>query len=145
MKIQLDDFEKCFALTEEVNEMRNRMEKLRAYAEGVSYALSHTSSKASGTSDRAGDGVAAIVDLEERLSRKEEIYLQCVSKVENAIEEVLQIDQRRVLRFRYIDGYDWEKIGELTHFSDRWCRELRKRGLKSLGLLPPCSSKQSRI
>lgn len=50
---------------------------------------------------------------------------QAISKIEN-------IDQRRVLKLHYIDGYDFNEIANKLHYGLDWIWTLHRRGLDNL-------------
>lgn len=57
-----------------------------------------------------------------------------VAKEENKlmlyINSIRESRVRRIMQFRYIDGYSWEKIGEIMHFDRRTGERIVSRYLR---------------
>lgn len=69
----------------------------------------------------------------------EQKELLCERKTQVAKEEVKLMQYinsiresrvRRIMQFRYIDGYSWEKIGEIMHFDRRTGERIVSRYLR---------------
>ena len=65
--------------------------------------------------------------------REEELYREGVSQVQSYKDIAFRIsrledqDERDVLFYRYIKGYDWWKIAQIMDYSERWIYELHGR------------------
>lgn len=130
--ITIDDLNLCAALAREADDLKERIARLRSMATG-SRSIP-CGPNGGGYSDRIATTVSAIDELERKMLLKIDAYTQHVRYVEEAIDEVPDADQRRMLRLRYVDGLTWEDVSERTHYSERWCKELRRRGLVFLGV-----------
>ncbi|MDC0798853.1 MULTISPECIES: DUF1492 domain-containing protein [Lachnospiraceae] len=70
--------------------------------------------------------------------REEELYREGVSQVQSYKDIAFRIsrledqDERDVLFYRYIKGYDWWKIAQIMDYSERWIYELHGRALKKI-------------
>ena len=70
--------------------------------------------------------------------REEELYREGVSQVQSykdipfRISRLEDQDERDVLFYRYIKGYDWWKIAQIMDYSERWIYELHGRALKKI-------------
>ena len=70
--------------------------------------------------------------------REEELYREGVSQVQSykdiafRISRLEEQDERDVLFYRYIKGYDWWKIAQIMDYSERWIYELHGRALKKM-------------
>lgn len=70
--------------------------------------------------------------------REEELYREGVSQVQSYKDIAFRIsrledqDERDVLFYRYIKGYDWWKIAQIMDYSERWIYELHRRALKKI-------------
>lgn len=70
--------------------------------------------------------------------REEELYREGVSQVQSYKDIAFRIsrledqDERDVLFYRYIKGYDWWKIAQVMDYSERWVYELHGRALKKI-------------
>ena len=74
--------------------------------------------------------------------REEELYREGVSQVQSYKDIAFRIsrledqDERDVLFYRYIKGYDWWKIAQIMDYSERWIYELHGRALKKMEIEP---------
>lgn len=70
--------------------------------------------------------------------REEELYREGVSQVQSYKDIAFRIsrledqDERDVLFYRYIKGYDWWKIAQIMDYSESWIYELHGRALRKI-------------
>lgn len=57
------------------------------------------------------------IDLEDQLKREIAEMGQRWKEIHDTIEAVSNIDERLILRLRYIQGYTWDEIGAELHYS----------------------------
>lgn len=51
-------------------------------------------------------------------------------KIENYIESVEEVEIRQIMRYRFLDLYDWYKIGELMNYDRTTCSKKVRTYLK---------------
>ena len=73
--------------------------------------------------DRLAEYVAELDELERQLTG-EMIALEKQLVAVDAELTKLSENQEKVLRLRYLDGYSWEKVSQITHYSVRNCTRL---------------------
>lgn len=56
------------------------------------------------------------IKLQEKLSKKLDRQLEKLNKIEDFLETVDDADVRLIIRYRFINGYDWQVVGEKLHF-----------------------------
>lgn len=135
VRLTYDDLKNCHALVREANDLTERLQRLRSMAEQITIASKpYVGFSCDGSSDRVGNLSAALVDMEAEGQRRIEAYFDNAQQVSLAIDSIPDSTQRTILRLRYLDGLMWEEISEKTHYNERWCRELHKRGLVALGV-----------
>lgn len=113
------------AACDELKEYRSRYEGIKA----ITYS---DMPKAHNTERDLSDTFAKI---EKATARCAETCNRCMGIMENvqtAIDGVEDIEQRRVLRMRYMYGMRWEDIETTMLYSRQWLDVLRKRGIKNL-------------
>lgn len=71
-----------------------------------------------------------IIDLEREIVRRIDEYADLTREVEAAIDRIGDDRYRDVLRFRYINGWGWEKIAREMHYELRWLHYLHGRALQ---------------
>ena len=78
-----------------------------------------------------------IIDLEREIVRRIDEYADLTREVEAAIDRIGDDRYRDILRFRYVNGWGWEKIAEAMGYSDmKWLWCLHGRALKALQIPP---------
>lgn len=86
-----------------------------------------------GTGD--GDGMSkSVIKMIELETRYQDMLADlCVKQIdiEQALE-VLNPTERRLMRYRYIDGLTWEVIADKMDYSYQWVCELHNRAIKTL-------------
>ena len=74
-------------------------------------------------------GVGAMVELEKEIDERIAEYAAKVFEIEAVIDAVADQQYRDVLRYRYLNGWSWQKIAERMHFSQDWLWHLHARAL----------------
>ncbi len=67
-----------------------------------------------------------------KLCKKVNGILKEKRAIEKEIDNVKNGIDAMVLRYRYIDGYDWEEISELLNYSTRNIHYMHKRALDAI-------------
>ena len=78
------------------------------------------------------DGAAQMAALERELDARIGAYAELVRQIEATIDAVGDAQYRDVLKYRYLNGWSWQKIAERMHFSQDWVWRLHARALKAL-------------
>ena len=117
----------------EIRRLREEIERWRSTAYAVGLRLSPTGGGGSGV-DRLQVNVEQLVQLQNRLARQYDERVRLREEIEDAIETVPEERLRLLLRYRYIDGWTWERISvELSY--DVEGRNVYKLHGKALSLL----------
>ena len=130
MSITKIELERCAALAREADNLRERMIRLRAAAEGAGMRLDGM--PAAGIGDPVGEAVANLDKLRARWMRTIDQYLALMLRADEAIAELEAPEVRTVLRLRYIDGLPWEEVSVKVNYASSHCRRLCNRGLREL-------------
>lgn len=64
------------------------------------------------------------------LDERKEKAIKEEQKLTQYINNINESRVRRIMQYRYIDGYSWEKIGCIMHFDRRTCERIVSRYLK---------------
>lgn len=83
------------------------------------------------TADRTAETIAKVVDLEEKLQGIINRYIDIRTRIEASIEP-LPTDERRLMRYRYIEGMSWEEIAVAMHFTYRHVIRMHGWGLRKI-------------
>lgn len=104
------ELSRYYYLKREIKDLEDRLKELGV---GLS-AINLDKELSSGSSEHTSiqEKIAIIKEkwINARLSALEE-YL----KIENYIETVEEVEIRQIMRYRFLDLYNWYEIGELTH------------------------------
>lgn|GEM_PF-792250 len=130
MSITKTELERCATLAREADNLRERMIRLRAAAEGAGMRLDGM--PAGGVGDPVGEAVANLDKLRTRWMRTIDQYLALMLRADEAIAELESPEVRTVLRLRYIDGLPWEEVSVKVNYASSHCRRLCNRGLREL-------------
>lgn len=103
------ELSRYYFLKKEIEDLENRLREF-----GVGLSAINLDKEISGTSAHISIQEKRAILMEKwinaRLTALEE-YL----KIESYIEKVDDSEIRQIMRYRFLDLYDWYKIGELTH------------------------------
>ena len=116
-----------------IDQRLDEAERLRALAEKTTSTLSDMP-KGGGSCGRE-DTYARLVDLGREIDREIGAYVQMRGDVEQAINTVGNMAQRNLLRYRYVNGWKWEKIAVEMNFDYRWILRLHGRALESMQIV----------
>lgn len=78
---------------------------------------------------RVADYASKIADLEREIDRRIDEYVDMTREIEAAIDRIPDWRYRDVLRFRYVNGWTWERIADEMGYDLRWVHRLHGRAL----------------
>ena len=73
-----------------------------------------------------------IVELEREIDRRIDEYARLVREIETAIDAVADPQCREVLRYRYLNGWSWQRIAGEMNYSQDWLWRLHARALEAV-------------
>ena len=115
MSVTRRELERCAALAQEADHLRERMIRLRADAE------------------EAGEAARSLEQLTARWWLVIDAYLALMGRIDQAIAGLECPAVRTVMRLRYLEGLAWEEVGYRAHYASSHCRRLCCQGLQQLG------------
>lgn len=110
----------------------HELAEIRSRYEGIKAIIYSDMPKAFDTERDLSDAMAIIEEATKRCSRSCNTSLGIMEKVQRSIDTCEDIDQRRVLRYRYVQGMKWESIAETMGYSRQWVTVLHGRGLRAI-------------
>lgn len=87
-----------------------------------------------GRGDRIQDAVCNIADLEQDIAREIGAQVRLRRRVERAVNRLEDDRLRDVVRYRYVDGYTWERIAEEMCYSPMQVSRLHAKALAAIVL-----------
>ena len=118
-------------LRREMDDLRERAQKLRAEAERMSVRL--TGLPGGGPSDdRLQRCAAELADLEREYTAAAAVCAVRLRSIERAVRRLKDPVQRVIVRARHLDGLTWEQIAEKFHYSERSVRYIEGKALERI-------------
>jgi len=126
------ELQDLYWIKKHIQRMKEKLEELRAQAEKYSRSFDgQPSVDHAQFSDRTGDLVAKIVDLEQCINEKLERMYELEARVERAIE-TLPKREAYLIRLRYIQGMEWMEICSEMNYSWRQVHRIHAEALQLL-------------
>lgn len=88
--------------------------------------------KGNGSENRLESAVEKIMEIEEGINADIDKLLEIHREILQAIEAVNDPDLCLVLKYRYINGFTFERVGVEMHYTRQWVCVLHGRALKEL-------------
>ena len=101
---------------------KEEIEELRTLASSITIKTGEEPVQTSGTSDKVGNIVAKIVDLQRELEDSASAYLDKRAECIALLDKIQDIDEREVLYRRYVQDMKWEEVGNAMGYSDVYVR-----------------------
>ena len=118
-------------LRREMDDLRERAQKLRAEAERMSVRL--TGLPGGGPSDdRLQRCAAELADLEREYTAAAAVCTVRLRSIERAVRRLKDPVQRVILRRRWLDGESWERIAGEMSYSTRAVHYIAEKGVERL-------------
>ncbi|MDO4175212.1 MAG: hypothetical protein Q4D42_10665 [Eubacteriales bacterium] len=129
MSITREEFEQLEVLSKETEQLRNKLKEIQRRPIVSAYNISDCRSSRGGHSDRVFDLVAARDELERKINRNWLAMNHFINKIYNPLSllsSVTPLEMRvsTALRYRYLDGISWDKIGEHWGIKGESCRRI---------------------
>lgn len=127
-----------------INALIERQQRYRELASRCTAVYRDTPGRSSAPGRRSAPGggtrrvssveeyAVKIVDLEREIDRRIDEYVDLTREIEAAIDRIPDGRYRDVLRFRYVNGWSWEKIAEEMRYDRRWVYRMHGRALNMI-------------
>ena len=119
-----------------INALIDRQRRCRELAERRTAVYRDTPGGGRRCSSSVEEYVAKIIDLEREIDRRIDEYVDLTREIETAIDRIDDDRYRDILRFRYINGWSWERIAREMHYDRRQITRLH--GLALLEIEKRC-------
>lgn len=133
----------------EIDRKLEEYARLRAWALRISPVLSGMP-KGSGITDRVGNVVERLIEVNETINREIDEYLNRREEISAAIEALEDPTLRTILGLYYLNGATWEEVSQKAHYSYMQVTRLQEKALEALPLnltapLPSPSPNEERV
>lgn len=122
----------------EVARLEAQLEELRANKMSLK-VVNDGMPKGSGTSDLS-DYAARMDELERKLKAKRYVCIQEFVKVQDAIEEMEDEQEKLLLTYRYLKGMTWERIADEMNYSWQHLHKIHAKALKNFNHAIECDT-----
>lgn len=126
----------AYRLNERINSHIEELENLRDLStriQGVSYD-EHIHSPNRPSEAPFVKILYKIMDYQERINKEIDALVDFKAEMEGAIEMLPNVDERLLLRYRYLDNHSWEEIGVLLNASVRTVHRIHSAALQNFSV-----------
>ena len=111
----------------------DQISRLRELSTKITQTLTPDKVK-SNSENRLESSVSKIVDIEREIGTSIDQLERIRLQVESVINSVPNVNQRNVLRLRYISGMKWEQIAAKLNYDYRWVLRLHGKALNKIAI-----------
>ena len=111
----------------------DQIARLRELSTKITQTLTPDKVK-SNSENRLESSVSKIVDIEREIGASIDQLERTRLQVESVINSVPNVNQRNVLRLRYISGMKWEQIAVKLNYDYRWVLMLHGKALNKIAI-----------
>ena len=111
----------------------DQIARLRELSTKITQTLTPDKVK-SNSENRLESSVSKIVDIEREIGASIGQLERTRLQVESVINSVPNVNQRNVLRLRYISGMKWEQIAVKLNYDYRWVLRLHGKALNKIAI-----------
>lgn len=111
----------------------DQIARLRELSTKITQTLTPDKVK-SNSDNRLESSVSKIVDMEREIGASIDNLEKVRLQVESVIDSVPNVNQRNVLRLRYISGMKWEQIAVKLNYDYRWVLRLHGMALNKIAI-----------
>ena len=111
----------------------DQIARLRELSTKITQTLTPDKVK-SNSENRLESSVSKIVDIEREIGASIDQLERTRLQVESVINSVPNVNQRNVLRLRYISGMKWEQIAVKLNYDYRWELRLHGKALNKIAI-----------
>ena len=121
----------AYRLNELIDSRITELERLRDYSTRLTSCSfeGERVSKSRSTEAPFARMIEKIVDLEKVINRDINRYMDLKTEMNAAIDRVSNVDERLLLRYRYLNNYSWDDIAQLLNVSGRTVHRIHSSAL----------------
>lgn len=122
-------------LDEDIKTCELELEELREFSTSISSANLQSASKSNLPSDKVSNTVTKIMDLEDKIRDKMDIYINLKIDVYNKINEMESREEKLLLQYKYLQFNTWEQIADRLNYSIRNIYYIHNKALKNFDII----------
>ena len=129
----------AYRLDQRINSKLEQVSSLHALATKATSTISDMPGSPNRNNNRMEDIVVKIIELENEINADIDLLVTFKKEVPLVIESVNNMDERMVLRYRYVHNFTWSKIGDELNADERTVRRWHKLALAHITIPPDCT------
>lgn len=129
----------AYRLDQRINSKIEQVSSLHSLATKVTSTISDMPGSPSRNTHQMEDIVVKIIELENEINADIDLLVTFKKEVPSVIESVSNMDERMVLRYRYVHNFTWSKIGDELNADERTVRRWHKLALSHITIPPDCT------
>jgi len=118
-------------LNEQVNQLLLEKQEILALGTKVTPTYSDMPHK-SNIGDKTSTTIEKLEEHEQKINQKIDEFIAVKSDIERAIHTVQDDTLRLLMRYRYINGWTWERIAVEMHYTYQWVCQLHGKALNMI-------------
>lgn len=135
----MDNYKKAERLLESYKALKGYIEIKKKDLEEAEYqgisavCLNEKTGKTYKINDPVFNEVVNMVKYKEEIEKEINKNQSLINKVDRALKKIPN-EERKILELRYFEGMQWWEVISIIPQSERWCKELRNRGLRKVSV-----------
>ena len=130
-----DYLSQAYRLDQRIDSDIEEVSRLREMASGISSPVLGDKVQTSHSGEAPFvRSIEKIMALEERINKEIDLLVDLKEQIRSVISAVPDVDERMVLRYRYIQGLTWEQIGLEMNADERTIRRWHGNALLHIAL-----------
>lgn len=122
----------AYKLNELIESDKEELENLRSLSESISGDMTQERVQTSASSDKIVNIIAKIVDLENEIYDEIEQLIALKKQIRDVINKLENINEKLVLKYRYLMFFQWEEICDKMHYSPRQIHRFHDSALENI-------------
>lgn len=122
----------AYKLNELIESDKEELENLRSLSESISGDMTQERVQTSASSDKIVNIIAKIIDLENEIHDEIEQLIALKKQIRDVINKLENINEKLVLKYRYLMFFQWEEICDKMHYSPRQIHRFHDSALENI-------------
>ena len=122
----------AYKLNELIESDKEELENLRSLSESISGDMTQERVQTSTSSDKIVNIIAKIVDLENEIHDEIEQLIALKKQIRDVINKLENVNEKLVLKYRYLMFFQWEEICDKMHYSPRQIHRFHDSALENI-------------
>lgn len=129
----------AYRLDQRIDSKIEQVSSLRTLATKATSTISDMPGSATRSTHRMEDIIVKIIDLENEINADIDLLVTLKKEIPIVIDSVNNVDERLVLRYRYVHNFTWSKIGDELNADERTVRRWHNLALAHITIPENCT------